>query len=58
MTIIRERYLYVTKVIVMLKHSVKLRRFIYTYIYIYIYVLGDVAAYLQWKGSIADMLPQ
>jgi len=42
MTIIRERYLFVTKVIFMLKHSVKLRRYIHTYIYIYIY--GDVAA--------------
>ena len=28
MTIIRELYLYVTKVIFMLKHSVKLRRYI------------------------------
>ena len=36
MTIIRELYLYPTKVIFMLKHSVKLRR--------YIYILGDVAA--------------
>ena len=36
MTIIRELYLYVTKVIFMLKHSVKLRS--------YIYILGDVAA--------------
>ena len=34
MTIIRELYLYLTKVIFMLKHSVKLRR----------YTLGDVAA--------------
>jgi len=42
MTIIRELYLYPSKVIFMLKHSVKLRRF--TYIYIYIYILGDVAA--------------
>ena len=30
---IRKRYLYLTKVIFMLKHSVKLRRFIYIYIY-------------------------
>jgi len=29
MTIIRELYLYLTKVIFMLKHSVKLRRYIY-----------------------------
>jgi len=29
MTIIREFYLYLTKVIFMLKHSVKLRRYIY-----------------------------
>jgi len=29
MTIIRELYLYLTKVIFMLKHTVKLRRFIY-----------------------------
>ena len=36
MTIIRELYLYLTKVIFMLKHSVKLHRFIY--------ILGDVAA--------------
>ena len=34
MTIIRELYLYLTKVLFMLKHSVKLRRFIYIYIYI------------------------
>ena len=32
MTIIRGVYLYLTKVIFMLKHSVKLRRFIYIYI--------------------------
>jgi len=31
MTIIRELYLYLTKVIFMLKHSVKLCRFIYIY---------------------------
>jgi len=31
MTIIRELYLYLAKVIVMLKHSVKLRRYIYIY---------------------------
>ena len=37
MTIISELYLYLTKVIFMLKHSVKLRRHIYIYIYIYIY---------------------
>jgi len=36
MTIIRELYLYLTKVIFMSKRSVKLRRFIY--------ILGDVAA--------------
>jgi len=36
MTITRELYLYLTKVTFMLKHSVKLRR----YIYIYIYILG------------------
>ena len=30
MTIIREPYLYVTEVIFMLKHSVKLRRYTYT----------------------------
>ena len=35
MTIIRELYLYITKVIFMLKHSVKLRRYIYIYIHIY-----------------------
>jgi len=29
MTIIREIYLYLTKVIFMIKHSVKLRRYIY-----------------------------
>ena len=40
MTIIRELHLYLTKVIVMLKHSVKLRRYTHTYIYIF----GDVAA--------------
>jgi len=34
MTVIRELYLYLTKVIFMLKHSVKLRRYIYIYIYI------------------------
>jgi len=38
MTIIRELHLYLTKVIVMLKHSVKLRRYTHTYIYIYIYI--------------------
>ena len=38
MTIIRELYLHLAKVIFMLKHWVKLRR------YIYIYILGDVAA--------------
>jgi len=38
MTIIRELYLYLTKVIFMLTHSVKLRRYIYIYIYMYIYV--------------------
>ena len=32
MTIIREFYVYLTKVIFMLKHSVKLRRYIYIYI--------------------------
>jgi len=32
MTTIRELYLYLTKVIFMLKYSVKLRRFIYIYI--------------------------
>ena len=37
MTVIRELYLYLIKVTFMLKHSVKLRRFIYIYIYIYIY---------------------
>jgi len=37
MTIIRELYLYLTKVIFMLKHSVKLRRYI---------LCGDVAACL------------
>ena len=36
MTIIRELYLCLTKII-MLKHSVKLRR--YTYIHIYIYIV-------------------
>ena len=36
LTIIRELYLYLTKVIFMLKHSVELRR--------YIYIFGDVAA--------------
>ena len=41
MTIIKELCLYLTKVIFMLKHSVKLRR--------YIYILDDVAACLQWK---------
>jgi len=35
MTIIRELYLYLTKIIFMLKHSVKLRRVLYIYIYIY-----------------------
>ena len=52
MTIIREVYLCITKVIFMLKHSVKLRGYTYThthththiFIYIYIYILGDVAA--------------
>ena len=34
MTIIREPYLYLTKVIFMLKRSVKLRRYIYIYIYL------------------------
>ena len=46
MTVIRELYLYLAKVIFMLKHSVKLLCFIY--------LLADVAACLQWKGSIAD----
>ena len=36
MTIIRELYLYLTEVIFMLKHSVKLR--------CYIYIFGDMAA--------------
>jgi len=40
MTIIRELYLYLTKIIFMLKHSKKLPR----YVYIYIYIFGDVAA--------------
>jgi len=35
MVIIRELFLYLTNVIFMLKHSVKLRRYIYIYIYIY-----------------------
>jgi len=43
MTIISELYLYLTTVIFMLKHSVKLRRYIYNdviiYIYIYIYMV-------------------
>ena len=38
MTIIREPWLYLTKVIFMLKHSVKLRRYIYICIYVYIYI--------------------
>ena len=41
MTIIRELYLYLTKVIFMLKHWVKLCRYI---------LCGDVAAGLQWKS--------
>jgi len=32
MTIIRELYLYVTKIVFMLKHSVKLRHYILTYL--------------------------
>ena len=39
MTIIRELYLYLTKVIFMLKHSVKLRLYIYIYTYIYTKVI-------------------
>ena len=43
MTIIRELYLYLTKIIFMLKHSVKLRRYIYQ---------------VMWQHvCIADMLP-
>jgi len=34
LTIIRELYLYLTKVIFMLKHSVELRRYMYIYILI------------------------
>jgi len=37
MTIIRELFLYLTKVIFMLKHSVKLRRLYIYILYIYIY---------------------
>jgi len=37
MTIIKELNLYLTKVIFMLNHWVKLRRYIYIYIYIYIW---------------------
>ena len=44
MTIIRELYLYLTKVIFMLKHSVKLR--LYIYIYIYIFIGGK-----QWQTT-------
>jgi len=51
MTIIRELYLYLTKVIFVLKHSVKIRRYIYIYIYKirniynikYIYIIYNVA---------------
>ena len=45
MTIIRELYLYLTKVIFMLKHSVKLRR----------YKLGDVAACQGVRRGIRDV---
>ena len=36
MTIIRELYLYLTKVIFMLKHSVKLRRYIYLVMWLHV----------------------
>ena len=36
MTIIRELYQYLTKVTFMLKHSVKLRRYVYIYILVYV----------------------
>ena len=48
MTIIMELYLYLTKVIFMLKHSVKIRRDIYIYIYIYIYICWCVN-YVDFK---------
>jgi len=48
MAIITELYLYPTKAIFMLKHSVKLRR--------YIYILGDVAKCLQWKGMFCNSI--
>ena len=47
MTIIRELYLYLTKVIFILKHSVKLRR----------YISGDVAALHTIHMPLYDMLP-
>jgi len=37
MTVIRELYLYLTKVTFMLKHSVKLRRYIYLVMWQHVY---------------------
>jgi len=49
MTIIRELYLYLTKVIFLLKHLVKLRRYIYIYIYKHIYIN---TYYVMWQHTV------
>ena len=47
LTITRELYLCLTKVVFLFKQSGKLRRYIYIYIYIYIYMGTAVAQWLR-----------